>query len=68
MIRLTLMDNHSSGCHSLDLWVTEHGEIALCVYEKAGGAQFDFDLDDSDLEILSIMIDRAKREKAGGEQ
>lgn len=72
MIRLTLMDKHSGGCHVLDVWRTEHGDISLCVFEKAGGAQFDFELDDSDLEILSIMIERAKQkrdeaEQAGGE-
>ncbi len=75
MIRLTLMDKHSNGCHVLDVWRTEHGDISLCVFEKSGGQQFDFELDDSDLEILSIMIEKAKinsqaadeAEKAGGE-
>lgn len=61
MMRLTLMDKHSNGCHVLDVWRTEHDDISLCVFDKSGGPQFDFELDDSDLEILSIMIERAKR-------
>lgn len=72
MMRLTLMDKHSSGCHVLDIWRTEHDDISLCVFDKSGGPQFDFELDDSDLEILSIMIERARSvradeaQKAGG--
>jgi hypothetical protein len=69
MIRLTLMNKNSRGCHVLDLWRTEHGDVSLSVFEKSGGPQFDFELDDSDLEILSIMIEKAKRlraELAGG--
>lgn len=64
MMRLTLMDKHSNGCHVLDVWRTEHDDIALCVFDKSGGPQFDFELDDSDLEILSIMIERARAKKA----
>ena len=60
IMRLTLMDKHSKGCHVLEIWRTEHGDVALTVFDKAGGPQFDFELDDSDLEILSIMIERAK--------
>jgi len=66
MLKLTLMDKHSSGCHSLELWRTEHDDIAITVFERNGGPQFDFELDDSDLEILSIMIERARRSKQEG--
>lgn len=62
-MRLTLMEKHNRGCCVLDIWRTEHDEISLCVFDKSGGPQFDFDLDDSDLEILSVMIERARRAK-----
>ena len=64
MVKLTLMDKHSSGCHVLALWRTEHNDVSLCVFDKSGGPQFDFELDDSDLEILSVMIERAQQGKA----
>ena len=64
MLKLTLMDKHSGGCHCLDIFRNEHNEICMSVFEKSGGPQFDFDLDESDLEILSVMIDRARQVKA----
>lgn len=61
MLKLTLLDEHHAGAHALELFRNEHGELTLTVYQLPGGAQFDFELDESDLEILSIMVERAKK-------
>lgn len=69
MLKLTLMSKHSSGCCAMELFRQENDEITMTVWDMAGGPQFDFDLDDSDLEILSMIVDRAraKKEDSGDE-
>ena len=64
MLKLTLMDKHTSGTHALELCRHDDGDLGLTVWDMGGGAQFDFDLDDSDLEILSMIIERARKRKA----
>jgi len=66
MMKLTLMEKHMSGCSAMELFRDEHGEVTLTVYGMEGGSQFDFELDESDLEILSIMIERARRKTQEG--
>lgn len=66
MLKLTLMSKHSHGCCAMELRRNEHNEVTMTVWDLAGEAQFDFDIDESDLEILSMMIDRAREKKQEG--
>lgn len=60
MLKLTLMSKHTSGCCAMELFRDEHGGVTMTVWDMAGGPQFDFDLDESDLEILAIIAQRAR--------
>jgi len=60
MLNIKLVDEHVGGVHILELWRTEHNDVGIVVADTQGSSQFDFTLDDSDLEILSIMIERAR--------
>lgn len=70
MLKLTLMSKHNHGCCALELFRDEHDELSMSVFDMAGGPQFDFDIDESDLEILTMMIERAtaKRQEGDGDE
>lgn len=59
MLKLTLMSKHNHGCCAMELFRDEHGGLTMTVWDMAGGPQFDFELDESDAEILSVMARRA---------
>ena len=67
MLKLTLMSKHNQGCCALELFRNEHNELSITVWDMAGGPQFDFDIDESDFEILTMMIERAKAKRQGGD-
>lgn len=60
MLKLTLMSKHSHGCCAMELFRDEHNWVTMTAWDMEGGPQFDFELDESDLEILAIMAERAR--------
>ena len=60
MLKLKLMSKHNHGCCAMELFRDEDNGITMTVWDMAGGPQFDFELDESDFEILAMMIEQAK--------